>query len=64
MQEDFSTNHALKYMMEKYQQTRWNFFFTGEVLEYGTKDELNNLWKAKKIKLRDNIHGKVIELIL
>ena len=64
MQEDFSTNHALKYMMNEYEQTRWHFFFAKDVLKYGTRGELNELWKAKKIKVRDNIHGKVIELIL
>ena len=56
--EDCIMNH----MTQTYAKTRWRFFSAVSLLKIGTRDELNRLWKEKKIEVRDGIQGKIVEL--
>lgn len=54
-----------EYLELKYQKTKWPFFSEVEVLNKfkGCNDELNQLFKDGKIRVRKGLNGRLIELI-
>ena len=56
----------LKYLTEKYNETKWPFFLVTKLIHLGVfdKEEANRLYSEGKIRVRDGMHGKLIELII
>lgn len=56
----------LKYLIDKYNETKWPFFLVTKLIHLGVfdKEEANQLYREGKIRVRDGMHGKIIELII
>ena len=56
----------LKYLTDKYSKTKWPFFLVPKLIHLGVfdKEEANQLYREGKIRVRDGMHGKLIELII
>lgn len=54
-----------EYLESKYQKTKWPFFSEIEVMNKfkGCNDELNQLFKEGKIRVREGMNARLIELI-
>lgn len=59
-------NRLYFYLTEKYKETNFPFFGVGQLHAEGllNKDEANNLFKEGKIKVRQGVSGKIIELVV
>ena len=55
-----------KYLTEEYERTRWPFFRLVDVLnKFGEpgRDELNRLAREGKVRGRNGMNGKLVELL-
>ena len=54
------------YLIQRFKVTRFPFFGIGElhILGLFDKDEANKLFKEGKIKVRQGVSGKIIELVV
>ena len=58
-----SSTEAEKYMREKVNRTKFPFISEVEMTSKFTREALNQLWKEKKIRVRNAINNRIIELL-
>lgn len=58
-----SKDEVLKYMMELYRKTKWEYFGALSLLNLTSRDNLNALYKEGKIIIHEGVNGRVVELV-
>jgi hypothetical protein len=58
-----NNDELLEYMKSTVDITKWNFFSAVELIKLSSRAVLNALYKQGRIKIRDGVHGKIVEYI-